>query len=187
MNRTVKIFKTPVVLFILIVSILFGFIADIILTGIDRLIYPEDYYELVSKYAKENSVPEELVFAIIKVESDFKSDAKSHAGAVGLMQMIPSTYEWLASKRGEPSHPAMLYDPEVNIKYGTYYLQYLYLKFGTWEKTLVAYNWGEGNFMEYIEENGYEEGDYKSLPVRETREYVKKVLHHWEKYNELYE
>lgn len=187
MNRTVKIFKAPVVLLILIVSILFGFIADIIMTGIDKLIYPEDYHEIVSKYAKENSIPEELVFAIIKVESNFESDAKSHAGAVGLMQMLPSTYEFLADRRGEISHPAMLYDPEVNIKYGTYYLQYLYLKFGTWEKTLIAYNWGEGNLMNFIEENGYEDGDYSSIPVRETREYVKKVLHHWEKYIELYE
>ena len=169
MRRTAKIFRTPVVLLILICSILFGFIADIILTGIDRLIYPEDYHELVSKYAAENSVPEELVFAIIKVESNFQSDAKSHAGAIGLMQMIPSTFEWLASRRGEIAHPAMLYDPEVNIKYGTYYLQ------------------GEGKFMSFIEEHGYTDGDYNSIPVSETRAYVQKVLHHWQKYNELYE
>lgn len=187
MRRTAKIFRTPVVLLILICSILFGFIADIILTGIDRLIYPEDYHELVSKYAAENSVPEELVFAIIKVESNFQSDAKSHAGAIGLMQMIPSTFEWLASRRGEIAHPAMLYDPEVNIKYGTYYLQYLYLKFGTWERVLIAYNWGEGKFMSFIEEHGYTDGDYNSIPVSETRAYVQKVLHHWQKYNELYE
>lgn len=187
MKHTVKIFKAPVVLLILIVSILFGFVADIILTGIDRIIYPEDYYELVTKYANENSIPEELVFAIIKVESNFQSDVKSHAGAIGLMQMLPSTYEWLASRRGEIAHPAMLYDPEVNIKYGTYYLQYLYLKFGTWEKTLIAYNWGEGHFMEFLEEHGYTEGDYGSIPVSETRAYVQKVLHHWQKYTELYE
>ena len=103
------------------------------------------------------------------------------------MQMLPSTYKWLAEdKLGEPSFTAMLYDPEVNIKYGTYYLQYLYAKFGSWEKVIIAYNWGEGNFAEFFEQEGYEEGDYSSIPVTETKNYIRKVMHHWEKYNELY-
>lgn len=182
-----KIFKTRTVLFILLISILLGFLLNVMLTCIDRLIYPEDYYDTVMKYSEEYSVPHELIFAVIKVESNFKSDAVSSAGAVGLMQMLPSTYEWLASLLGEPSFTPMLYDPNVNIKYGTYYLQYLYSKFGSWEKALIAYNWGEGNFAKFLEENGYTEGDYDSIPVRETRNYVQKVLHHRGKYRELYE
>ena len=105
---------------------------------------------------------------------------------MGLMQLMPSTYEWLAEINGEIAFTSALYEPEVNIKYGTYYLQYLYSKFGTWEKALVAYNWGEGRLQNYIKENGYEDGDYTEIPVKETRNYVKKVLHHWEKYKELY-
>ena len=113
--------------------------------------------------------------------------AQSSAGAVGLMQIMPSTYEWLAqAKFKESADVSLLYNPEVNIRYGTYYLQYLYAKFGTWEKALIAYNWGEGNFMRFMEENGYTEGDYNSIPVAETRNYVKKVLHHWKKYEDLY-
>ena len=81
------------------------------------------------------------------------------------MQVLPSTYEWLAKINGEIPFTSALYDPDTNIKYGTYYLQYLYSKFGTWEKALVAYNWGEGRLADFIEENGYEEGDYTLIPL----------------------
>lgn len=182
-----KIFEPRAVVIILICSILFGFLANILLDWIDRLIYPEEYYETVMKYSEEYSVPSELIFAVIKVESDFEPDAKSHAGAIGLMQMIPNTYEWLAKdKLGEFAITPMLYDPETNIKYGTYYLRYLHSKFNSWELAIIAYNWGEGNLSNFLDEYGYEEGDYDSIPVKETRNYIKKVMHHWDKYNELY-
>ncbi len=186
--RIQKIFDTRSVILILIAAILLGFVLNALLTCIDRMIYPEEYHDMVMKYSKEYSVPAELVFAIIKVESNFKSDAKSSAGAIGLMQMLPDTYKWLAEdKLGEAAFTAMLYDPDVNIKYGTYYLQYLYAKFGSWEKVIIAYNWGEGNFADFLETEGYKEGDYSSIPVAETRNYIKKVMHHWEKYDELYD
>jgi soluble lytic murein transglycosylase len=159
---------------------------NLLIICVERIIYPEDYYELVELYSKKHAVPKELVFAIIKTESNFDKNAKSHAGAMGLMQMIPSTYEFLSSKLGETPVTSLLYDPETNIKYGTYYLQYLYSKFGSWELVLAAYNWGEGNLSRFIEANGYDEGDYKNIPVSETRSYVKKVLHRWEKYEQLY-
>ena len=181
-----KLIKGREVALIALAAILLGIIFNAFLTVVDRLIYPEDYYETVMKYSDEFSVPSELVFAVIKVESDFKSDAKSSVGAIGLMQMLPSTYEWLASKLGDAPFAAMLYDPETNIKYGTYYLQYLYAKFGTWEKAVIAYNWGEGNFARFLESHEYTEGEYSSIPVRETRNYVSKVMHHWEKYEDLY-
>ena len=181
-----KIYDSKSVLSILIVAIALGLLLNALFSGIERLIYPEDYYDTVMKYSEEYNVPHHLIFAVIKVESDFDRRAKSSAGAMGLMQLMPSTYEWLAEINGEIAFTSALYEPEVNIKYGTYYLQYLYSKFGTWEKALVAYNWGEGRLQNYIEENGYEDGDYTEIPVKETRNYVKKVLHHWEKYKELY-
>lgn len=186
MRNKIKIFKTSTVLIILLISIMAGFIFDLIFVGIDRLLYPDGYDELVEKYSSEYSVPKELVFAVIKAESDFESDAKSSKGAIGLMQIMPSTYEWLAGKLGDPPFSQMLYNPETNIKYGTYYLQYLYSKFGSWEKALMAYNWGEGNLAEFLEENDYTEGDFDSIPVKETRNYVQKVLRYMEKYRELY-
>ena len=171
---------------ILIMSLCLGIIGNAVIDMIYRWIYPEEYHSIVVKYADMHSVPEELVFAVIKVESNFDPDVVSSAGAIGLMQMLPSTYEWLTSKLGDVYSEYGLYDPETNIKYGTYYLQYLYSRFGSWEKAVIAYNWGEGNFSKFLEDNGYESGDYDSIPVGETKNYVKKVMHHWKKYNELY-
>lgn len=178
---------TRAILLIIIAAIIFGFLCNILITCVEKLIFPKEYRDIVMAYSKEYAVPTELIFAIIKVESNFDKNAKSHAGAIGLMQMIPSTYEWLSKSHfGELTITDMLYDPQINIKYGTYYLRYLYTRFGSWEKAIIAYNWGEGNFEEFIEDNGYTEGDYNSIPVTETRNYIKKVMRYWEKYNELY-
>jgi soluble lytic murein transglycosylase len=185
MNKT-KVLKTSVIVLIVIVSLIVGILSDTIFTFVEKIIYPEDYSDLVIKYADEYGIPRELVFAIIKVESNFDRTTVSSVGAMGLMQMMPSTYEWLTSKLDEPFYADDLFVPEVSIKYGTYYLQYLRTRFDSWEKVIIAYNWGEGNFMRFMEENGYTEGDYNSIPVTETRNYIKKVLHHWEKYEKLY-
>ena len=161
-----------VFIIILILALVLGIVANFVIDAIYRLVYPEDYQQIVEKYAEAYSVPKELIFAVIKVESDFNPTDVSSAGAVGLMQMLPSTYEWLTTKLGDSYSQDDLYDPETNIKYGTYYLQYLYARFGSWEKAIIAYNWGEGNFSEFLSEEGYTEGDYDSIPVKETKNYV---------------
>lgn len=184
--KSIKSRDAGVFILILVMSLAIGVIGNALIDRIYTWVYPEKYHNIVVKYSEEYSVPEELVFAVIKVESDFDPMARSSAGAMGLMQMLPSTYTWLASKLSEEAREELLYDPETNIKYCTYYLSYLYSRFGTWEKAIIAYNWGEGNFSEFMEEHGYTEGDYSSIPVKETKNYVKKVMHHWEKYKELY-
>ena len=180
-KRDIRVF-----VLILIMALLIGILANLIIDAIYRLVYPESYQQIVEKYAKKYSVPKELIFAVIKVESNFNPNDVSSAGAMGLMQIIPSTYEWLTTKLGEEYCEENLYDPEINIKYGAYYLQYLYSRFGSWERAIIAYNWGETNFNEFLTTNGYTEGDYDSIPVTETKNYVKKVMHHWKKYKELY-
>ena len=184
--KSTKARDVRVFIIILIMSLVVGVIANAVIDAIYKLVYPEEYPNIVSKYATIYSVPEELVYAVIKVESNFDPETVSSAGAMGLMQMLPSTYEWLTGKLGDSYSEQMLFDPETNIKYGTYYLQYLYSRFGTWEKAIIAYNWGEGNFSRFLESEGYTEGDYDSIPVTETRNYVKKVMHHWKKYEKLY-
>lgn len=181
-----KIFNVRAVLIITALAIIVGALGNLILRGIERLIYPDGYYDTVVKYSEEYGVPAELVLAVIKAESGFDSSAKSSAGAIGLMQLLPSTYEWLAEKLGDTPISLALYDPDTNIKYGVYYLKYLHSKFGTWERALIAYNWGEGNLANFLSEKDYVDGSYSSIPVRETRNYVKKVMSYWEKYDELY-
>ena len=184
--KSSKLRDGRVFIIILIMALVLGAIANAIIDTIYRWVFPEKYHSIVTKYAKQYSVPEELVFAIIKVESNFIPTVVSSAGAMGLMQMLPSTYEWLTTKLGDNYSKDDLYVPETNIRYATYYLQYLYSRFGTWEKAIIAYNWGEGNFSAFLNNEGYTEGDYDSIPVTETKNYVKKVMHHWKKYKELY-
>lgn len=184
--RLKKIFSTRIILLLIVAAFVLSIVASVLISCIERLVYPETYKEYVTEYSEKYAVPRELVFAVIKVESNFDKDAVSRVGALGLMQLLPSTYSWLASLVGDLPSEQLLYDPQTNIKYGTYYLQYLYSKFGSWEKAIIAYNWGEGNFSNFLEKNEYTEGEYSSIPVKETRNYVSKVMHHWKKYNELY-
>ena len=185
--KITKIFNAKIVLLLILAAFLLSLLANLLITCIERIIYPQNYEEYVTEYSEKYAVPKELIFAVIKVESNFDKDAVSYMGAVGLMQMLPSTAKWLAEDHlNESPILVSLYNPQTNIKYGVYYLQYLYAKFGSWEKAIIAYNWGEGNFSQFLEKEGYTDGEYSSIPVKETRNYVKKVMHHWEKYKELY-
>lgn len=185
--RFSKIFNPRIIVIILILSFLLGMLASILTSCVEKIFFPQNYSEYVLKYAEKYAVPKELIFAVIKAESNFKSDAVSHAGAIGLMQIMPSTCEWLAEYHLDEDISALsLYDPETNIRYGVYYLQYLFSKFGSWEKAIIAYNWGEGNFNDFLNNNEYIEGEYSSIPIRETRNYVKNVIHYRDKYKQLY-
>lgn len=185
--RITQIFNAKTVILIIILAILLGIIGTVLCSCVERLVYPRQYREAVEMYCEKYAVPSALAFAVIKVESNFKSDAVSSAGAIGLMQLLPSTAQWLASIYfNENPDEVDLYDADTNIRYGVYYLQYLFSRFGSWEKAIIAYNWGEGNFRDFIDSNGYTEGNYSSIPVHETKNYVKKVTHHWQKYKNIY-
>ena len=196
--KSVKRKKTNyglIVLIVLIISILFGLLFDVAMTLVEKQIYqkPREYAGYVETYSAEFGVPADLVWSVMKTESGFDSSAVSYKGAVGLMQMMPSTFEWLTDDiLREYLGVGMLYDPETNIKYCTYYLSRLYNRFGDWDTALAAYNGGEGNVSEWLEDKRYSD-DGKRLKTdkipeefSETRNYVKKVNKALEKYKELY-
>ena len=154
---------------------------------------PEEYAPYVEQYAAEYGVPTDLVWAVIKTESGFDSSAVSSKGAVGLMQMMPATFEWLTEDILRDYHGVgMLYDPETNIKYGTYYLSRLYNRFSDWDTALAAYNGGEGNVSEWLKDKNYSDDGIKlktdKIPdeFSETKNYVKKVNKALENYKKLY-
>jgi soluble lytic murein transglycosylase-like protein len=87
----------------------------------------------------------ELVLAVIDTESSFNNFARSNVGALGLMQIMPTTGEMLAAELGLPWEGAeTLFDPVVNVRLGTRYLAYLHAKYQVWDAALAAYNWGPG-------------------------------------------
>ena len=189
MNK--KFRRISAILIVICISIAVGFIIDAVWNTVDRKKYPRDYREYIIKYSEKYNVPAEIIYAVIKVESNFDADAESVAGAVGLMQMIPSTFEWLTSDEHlcENLSARHLRDPEVSIRYGTYYLFYLKQKFGDWDTVLAAYNAGEGNVTKWLADSRYSDGDgkLKDIPFSETRRYVAKVNEAMDMYMKLYE
>lgn len=143
-----------------------------------RTVYPRDFNEYVEKYSSEFSVPEYIIYSVIKVESDFDKDAESEMGACGLMQLMPETYQWLTEVKNEKARDIL--DPEENIKYGTYYLSMLYEKYQSWTYTFCAYNAGTGNVDKWLKEEPFE------IQFLETKYYVNKLEVVTDKYLSLY-
>jgi peptidoglycan lytic transglycosylase len=111
---------------------------------IDRLEYPLDYGAIVRAHAAGNRLDAALVAAVIYEESRFRAHATSSAGAMGLMQLQPVTAETIARMTGGTSFTVSdLYDPDVNVRYGTWYLRHLLDKYGDERTALAAYNVGE--------------------------------------------
>ena len=157
---------------------------------IQRSRYPRDYSEYVEKYSDEYSVPQSLVYAVIRTESSFKKDAVSRAGAVGLMQITPDTFSWLSRIMEIEEKPELIDDPETNIKYGVYYLRYLYERYGSysWETACAGYNAGHNRVSGWLEDSRYSSDGktLKEIPIGETRGYIEKVFSAKEKYESLY-
>ena len=116
---------------------------------------------------------------MIKVESDFDPKAQSSAGALGLMQMMPDTFKELTDDFLCEHLPfEALTDAEVSIRYGTYYLAYLYRYFDyNWHHAIAAYNGGMGNVTKWLKDPDCvdDEGNLTHIPFSETRSYVSKV------------
>lgn len=171
--------RAAVFICIIAASLALGILIGVCWDVYDQTRLPYKYRDYVLKYSAEYSVPEEIIFAVIKVESGFRANAKSKAGAVGLMQVMPKTFEWLTGKThlDEQLPSVMLYDPEVNIRYGAYYLRYLKNKFEDWSTVFAAYNGGEGNVAKWLKDSTYSDDGVtlKSIPIEETSNYVKKV------------
>ena len=154
------------------------------------LVYPYPYQDIVRKYAEKYKIDSSLAAAVIKAESKFEHTAVSHRGAVGLMQIMPDTGDWISEQLEDREYaPHRLSEPEINIRYGLWYLSALRKEFRNNDiLALAAYNAGRGNVTAWMEEYGwdYDFDDIEAIPFGETREYVRKVLENKAKYKELY-
>lgn len=128
------------------------------------------YIEEAERCSERYGVDVYVTLAVISAESKFDARAVSSAGAVGLMQLMPATAEWIADKLNIEYGYEKLFDVEYNIRLGTYYLSYL-LKSFEYEYALAAYNAGEGVVREWIEKGI----NVEDIPYPETRDYVKRV------------
>lgn len=165
-------------------------LAVFILYNAGRTLYPLKYEELVEKYSKRYDLDPFLVLAVIKVESSFRHNAVSHKNARGLMQITEGTGGWGADKLGLKDYSTeKLFDPDVNINIGCWYLSSLYDQFGDTDLVLAAYNAGSGNVTKWLG-NSELSADGKTLdriPFRETERYIRKVKNSYTIYKKLYE
>ena len=135
----------------------------------ERLRYPLHYSTLVRERAKAEGIDPALLAAVIYQESKFRAGARSRSGAIGLMQLTPSTAKGIAARTGGTAFRISdLTDPAINIRYGSWYLRDLYEKYGSLQLALAAYNAGQGNVDRWRAEG-------KGIQFPETRAYVDRV------------
>ena len=134
-----------------------------------RLWYPLRYSTNVRVYAAQDHLDPALLAAVIEAESKFNSDARSSAGAVGLMQLTPSTAKGIAQYTGGSRFRVSdLTNPDLNMRYGAWYLGHLLDKYRNERLALAAYNAGQDNVDRWQRE-------HVGIQFEETRDYVAKV------------
>jgi soluble lytic murein transglycosylase len=150
-------------------------------------LYPFHYWDLISNWSRDRKLSPALVIALMRQESRFEAQIRSSAGAIGLMQIMPDTGSWIASKKGVNSYN--LDQPNDNINFGTWYLDYTHSRYGDNSMLAVAsYNAGPGAVARWVEERNIADPDefVNSIPYEETRDYVSKVLGNYWNYLRLY-
>ena len=172
----------------LILAVIWGFFAICIIATfvIRKKFYPTKYKDQVLVCSQEFNLPVNLIFAVINTESSFNPTAVSKAGAVGLMQIKPSTANFIADKLLVFNYK--LTDPDTNIRFGCYYLRYLINKFKITETALCAYNAGESTVDKWLKDKRYSlDGvNLKSIPYKETANYITKINKCLINYKKLY-
>lgn len=178
-------------LLLLLVIIIIGIVA--LYNNVDffwKLLYPVKYENLVFEYAQLYGNDPYLVTAIIYRESRFDSNAVSNKGAIGLMQIMPDTAFWIAENLSLDNFEVTdLYIPEINIKFGNWYLNNLFNEFdGNLVLVLAAYNGGRGNVSKWLTEGDFrgEVHEIDQIPFPETRKFVSNVLSLYQRYLQLY-
>lgn len=136
---------------------------------------PKQYDDIIDKYSTEYNVDRSLVKAVIFKESRFKETAVSSKGAIGLMQLMPSTALWLMNKLKIEDYK--IESADNNIRLGTYYLSYLMnLMDSDEEYALLAYNAGPENAKRWVNSEGYSKEDMDNyVDFNETRKYVREI------------
>lgn len=146
------------------------------------MMFPIKFQTEISTACEKYNVSKAVVFAVINTESNFKKEAKSSKGAVGLMQIMPSTAEGLF---GENLTEEKLQEPEVNILLGTKYLSQLIARFEEVETAVAAYNAGPTNVSKWLKDVELSDDGktLKKIPFEETRGYVEKFQKNFKYYS----
>lgn len=158
--------------------------------SVKYILYPTAYQKYVSYYAHKYHLQETLIYSIIRTESRFNPNAQSHVDARGLMQITQETFEWIKSKIAPQESLTFddLYDPEINIRFGAYFLAFCMQKYEQDISTAAAaYHSGMGKVDDLIQQPAYSENGrtLQSFPYKQMNHYVYKVNLNYKMYERL--
>ena len=161
-------------------------------TKLMKVMYSKKYENLIEMYSEKYQVDSNLIFAIIKAESNFNVSAVSSKGAKGLMQLMEDTAKDVAKKTDSKidldTIGEKLLHADTNIELGTKYISTLLEKYNNTALALTAYNAGIGTVDNWIEKGIIKENgeDIQNIPYKETNNYVRKILRDYKIYQKLY-
>jgi soluble lytic murein transglycosylase len=172
------------------VALLLGVLRPFADHAVQEIALPLRHEDIIRQQAADKNLDPALIAGVIYVESHFR-DQTSHAGAKGLMQLMPSTADYIARKSGGTRFvQGDLATPQINIAYGSWYLRYLLTKYhGSEALALAAYNAGEGKVDEWwhaAAARGQRFTVAEHIPFPETRDYVTRVLEAQRAYRRQY-
>lgn len=188
-RQNVKNKKVLGLVVILVALILIGAGIFIFRDKLFRPKYPLDYTQSIKDYSNLYNLDPYFICAVINTESGFNKDAVSPAGAIGLMQIMPETGEWIASKLSVSDFENdQLFIPELNIQFGCWYLGFLQERFnGDMQLISAAYNAGHNRVMGWMDdETLFNDGKLINIPFEETENYVKRVENAYNGYKKDY-
>ncbi|TJY39695.1 lytic transglycosylase domain-containing protein [Cohnella pontilimi] len=156
-----------------------------------RWVYPVSYTQEIKQNSERYGLDPLLIAAIIRVESNYRPDAVSPKGAVGIMQLMPSTASWILSQGsfGDISVKDAGNRADAGIRLGTWYVKELERQFdGNLAAMLAAYNAGPNRVKKWLQDRTWDgtEAKLRDIPYGETRHYVQRVMYYYKKYQSLY-
>ncbi len=176
-RRLLRLYLPIAVVVVVVAVVAVILTGTLIVPSLSGKVYPIKYKDEIADVAEKYDLDPYLVAAVARTESGFDPEAESHAGAVGLMQLLPTTAEWVAgldSWKG-PKNPA-LKDPKDSLELGACYLAYLQRTLDDPVAAIAAYNAGQGIVRQWIEKaGGLKKFGPEDIPYPETREFVRRV------------
>jgi Soluble lytic murein transglycosylase and related regulatory proteins (some contain LysM/invasin domains) len=186
--RKKRTFKKRLLLAVILILLIVWFIRS---DWLASKIYPIHYKEDIRASASNYNLEPHLIAAVIRAESNYQTGRESRKGALGLMQLMPSTAHWVVEKAGfdKVTDDMLRHRADVSIEVGSWYLNMLHEQFDdNMIAAVAAYNAGPGNVRKWLDDgvwNG-EIGTTEDIPFGETRHYVQKVYYYYNKYKDLY-
>lgn len=171
--------RAIIIIAIILGAALLSLLINLTITLISDAKYPRKHSDSVEKYASEYNVPEYVIYAVIDTESNFDEAMRAEDGSLGLMQMNVDVFKKISAvEHLNESLPFNdLTNPHTAIRYGAYYLRYLFNKYGNWDLAFTAYCAGELKTAEWLANPQYSKNgkELDKIPDKETEKYVKKV------------